>query len=1364
MKKTISTLLCAALLMSPACALADTASGLKDVITSSESSGNIKISIPQVNKYNIIEGTSFDVQVDVEGSKETTFYTVECLINGESYGKDNISATRGSTVSKELHVTNAVQGMDDIEVNIYSGGRLVGSEKINAMVITPYEKSFMDEFSRRGICGVPKSDNTQGDDAKYYYDLIGFNNLRQGNEWNGIEQTKGVYDFSGMNPVDNRFFDNYSPIIYLATYNNPIYSGISVSEDMMARQYGAKTTENFVAYGNYLIAAANYYPTIKYMEYYNEPNIGFWKPINNYVDYTYMCEIGNRMLKEEKPYIQTAVGVTAGANSVFTENMMKIGAYPNVDAVSIHPYVYPSKVDEATKLKFDDNERVITKYGGWKELIVTECGWPTHEGSTGSTVEKQAVEFVKYYIVADSCGCELNQIYRMNDPGTRITYNEDNFGILYYAMTPKPAVATIKNLFQKTNNGQYVGEMELDENQIAHLYMHDGQVTAVVWQKAGTESTVCNLGEKATFSDMYGNVTGSGDTLTLTEEPIYAEGLSLDVVADNLAYNAKRVVDEHFDILENECEIGSSRGYADVRAIIDNEIDKLASINSLPSEEDALSILEEYFAVGDEIMEMYKDGRYEVSQKDLSATLYSLYEGGQYVMKMYMASCGSELGDYETLSDKKIKESESIIEKNSEIGTLPYAEAIWKFAYYLNDDKCKVEKLSENNVMKAGVIKAWDRTSQILSDWAIEMSEFEDMSYDNILLQLPSAECTVETYIEKTIYPGVHNYSDKTLKGYVELIDPDGEVVAKTDNFEIESKSYKEVPMKMFIEEVKDTKENNYKLRLVSDGKTIKENPAMLKVLESLSVKLEPADRSIDSLNEISVTVTSLVETSFSGNVVITPPEGWALSSTKQEVSLDAGESKTITFAVAQKAKTPYNYYDFNVQVKNSSDHTVFNQNVPLSFIIVTKSNKEYYVENFDGDISDWNDAYPLYIGLPEDSSDIESWSEASNAARAMFKWDSNYFYVMVDVFDDAHIQSNSGSQMWDGDNVQMSFDPEDANADYNTKCYEYGWAYSDKNGNEGFAWAKNGGELPSEWSVMLRDNDLKLSRYLIKIPKADLAPLDLSEGSTFGMNIGVNDADWSSRERYIEYVRGTIAAKNPAVYPTFTLVSSENASGINNCPIPSTMSTSAKSNVDDVAVSSSFDDIKGHWAEEVINKMSDKNYVSGTGENQFEPDRKITRAEFVQLLANVTGFDKSSDQKVTMFSVEDSGKKEVPKAYYDVSSDAWYAAVVYNAKIAGILDDNIADVFFTPDNAITREETFHLINNYLKIKGDDGSSMKPLTAFLDDENISEWAVLDAMNLYGKGIISGDGDNKLNPKNSLTRAEATQCLSALLNN
>jgi len=517
--------------------------------------------------------------------------------------------------------------------------------------------------------------------------------------------------------------------------------------------------------------------------------------------------------------------------------------------------------------------------------------------------------------------------------------------------------------------------------------------------------------------------------------------------------------------------------------------------------------------------------------------------------------------------------------------------------------------------------------------------------------------------------------------------------------------------------------------------------------------------------DEIEVMIENLSGNNFEGTVEVTSPEGWQLDESIKNVLVNGHTKVSVKFGISGKKAVPYHFYNFGITVKNIAGRVIYTGENPLPFSTVIKADKEYYTENFDGDISDWSNAYPFYPGLPEDATELVAWSEATVASRVLTKWDENYIYYMVDVFDNAHIQSKAAYAMYDGDCVQISIDPNNDknNEKYSLEDYEYGFTYSDKNGNEAYAWAeagRSGGDMPAEWSAMLRDNTLKLSRYLIKLPASAINPLKLQNGSEFGSNVVINDADWTGRERFIELVPGTGIGKFPSVYPDFVLADSEKASTNEAvCPIPSTLSDG-----DEVQLEAAFMDIGGHWAEQIINEFAESGFITGVGENRFEPDRNITRAEFLMLLANATGFDKSSDQKVTMFSVEESKDKEVPKAYFDVESSKWYAVVIYNAKAAGLVDGNIADVFFYPEREITREEAFHIMNAYLTSKGDAGLEMKSLYEFGDAESINEWAKRDIMNLYGKGIVSGDENKMINPQKSLTRAEACISMAAMLNN
>lgn len=53
---------------------------------------------------------------------------------------------------------------------------------------------------------------------------------------------------------------------------------------------------------------------------------------------------------------------------------------------------------------------------------------------------------------------------------------------------------------------------------------------------------------------------------------------------------------------------------------------------------------------------------------------------------------------------------------------------------------------------------------------------------------------------------------------------------------------------------------------------------------------------------------------------------------------------------------------------------------------------------------------------------------------------------------------------------------------------------------------------------------------------------------------------------------------------------------------------------------SGKFSDTKGHWAEAAINAAATSGYVNGYEDGTFRPDANISRAEFIKLVATVTG------------------------------------------------------------------------------------------------------------------------------------------------
>lgn len=179
-------------------------------------------------------------------------------------------------------------------------------------------------------------------------------------------------------------------------------------------------------------------------------------------------------------------------------------------------------------------------------------------------------------------------------------------------------------------------------------------------------------------------------------------------------------------------------------------------------------------------------------------------------------------------------------------------------------------------------------------------------------------------------------------------------------------------------------------------------------------------------------------------------------------------------------------------------------------------------------------------------------------------------------------------SDMWNGDCVQMSFDPNnDRTKAYDANDLEMGFAKTTL-GNSVYVWQTptpyTGSETP-DWLNIVRDDDGCVTRYMIAIPSSIIPGVKLQSNSEFGHNIGVNDADSLYRDNWIQLTNGTIDSKNPSLYVPFILKDSEDKE-----LIPSLAGTIFSGKI----VSNEkkiipFTDVYGHWAENQIASLYER-------------------------------------------------------------------------------------------------------------------------------------------------------------------------------
>ncbi len=178
------------------------------------------------------------------------------------------------------------------------------------------------------------------------------------------------------------------------------------------------------------------------------------------------------------------------------------------------------------------------------------------------------------------------------------------------------------------------------------------------------------------------------------------------------------------------------------------------------------------------------------------------------------------------------------------------------------------------------------------------------------------------------------------------------------------------------------------------------------------------------------------------------------------------------------------------------------------------------------------------------------------------------------------------------------------------------------------------------------------------------------------------------------------------------------------------------------------FVDVKStHWYAEAVMYCHTRGYMMGVSEITFAPSHNMTRAMFVQLLANFDGVD------LDMYRFSYSG-------FSDVKRDHWYNPAVCWAVNEGIVS-GMSPTTFCPNNVVTRAQLARLLYVYSEKKGINTSGMADISVFPDASKVPQWAYEPVRWAVNCGIISGvkqNGINYLAPNGTATRAQTAVML------
>lgn len=171
------------------------------------------------------------------------------------------------------------------------------------------------------------------------------------------------------------------------------------------------------------------------------------------------------------------------------------------------------------------------------------------------------------------------------------------------------------------------------------------------------------------------------------------------------------------------------------------------------------------------------------------------------------------------------------------------------------------------------------------------------------------------------------------------------------------------------------------------------------------------------------------------------------------------------------------------------------------------------------------------------------------------------------------------------------------------------------------------------------------------------------------------------------------------------------------------------------------FTDISGHWAESYIERAAEIGLVNGMGNNKFEPNGIMTRAQMVTLLWRVLGEPKAS----------------TPASFTDLEQD-WYKQAIAWAEENQVVN-GVGGGKFDPDGTVTREQVVTVLHRLIgKPVGMEMMFASTYDSYYTDSAaISDWAKAAVYWALYEEIYCGEASvapgKTLAPNKEATRAQ-----------
>lgn len=173
-------------------------------------------------------------------------------------------------------------------------------------------------------------------------------------------------------------------------------------------------------------------------------------------------------------------------------------------------------------------------------------------------------------------------------------------------------------------------------------------------------------------------------------------------------------------------------------------------------------------------------------------------------------------------------------------------------------------------------------------------------------------------------------------------------------------------------------------------------------------------------------------------------------------------------------------------------------------------------------------------------------------------------------------------------------------------------------------------------------------------------------------------------------------------------------------------------------------------YAKNAILYLAEQNIISGDQNENFNPQKSVTRAEMVALIAKAMNLDASKPPEMATFK--------------DVPINHWAFRYVEAAYKEGIIT-GISATEFKPNDIITREQMALIFVRALDLveQGKDVELIN-INSFADKAKISTWAKKEVEVAIEAGLMNGVSNKSFEPKSSANKEQSAVVIERLLKN